>query len=82
MLSSLTSSCDSARAFGEAFWFMTSLVSLSRYFPWLIPNKVCLLSVSTASSTFSEKVSKRYSPRLIQMHVCLSMCYPLLLEAM
>ena len=42
VLSSLTSSCDSARAFGETFWFMTSLVSLSRSFPWLIPIKVCL----------------------------------------
>ena len=57
VLSSLTSSCDSARAFGETFWFMTSLVSLSRSFPWLIPNNVCLWSVPIASSTFSERVS-------------------------
>ena len=40
MLSSFTSSCDSARAFGEAFWFMKSLVSHSRSFPWLIPRAV------------------------------------------
>ena len=52
VLSSLTSSCDSARAFGETFWFMTSLVSLSRSFPWLIPIKVCLWSVSIASSSW------------------------------
>ena len=57
VLSSLTSSCDSARSFGETFWFMTSLVSLSRSFPWLIPNNGCLWSVSIASLTFSERVS-------------------------
>ena len=57
VLSSLTSSCDSARSFGETFWFMTSLVSLSRSFPWLIRNNVCLWSVSIASMTFSERVS-------------------------
>ena len=51
VLLSLTSSYDSARTFGETFWFMTSLVSLSRSFPWLIPINICLWSVSLASST-------------------------------